>query len=154
MTPGELLAQIQERLRRKIRQAEEGYLNHHTVKVTLNCVHKGRNLSDKISVCKIQAMGEYEGDERAGAHCCWNEKASVCPLFQLRQNVEEIRRDFRRMSAEEKAVRWPSLGELLRIEKLVEKLDGLEEDNHGEFIRQSNLEQPRNEVPSEDETRG
>lgn len=137
MKPDELLTEIRIRLQRKYLQAEQGYLNHHTVKVTLNCLHHGRNLNDKLHVCKIQAMGDYEGDERAGAHCCWNEKAAICPLFKLKQENEKIRQDFRRMSAEERSVRWPALGELIRIERLVRQLDGLEDTNHGENIQQS-----------------
>lgn len=131
MKPDELLAEIQSRLQKKFRQAEEGYLNQHQIKVTLNCLHHGRSLNDKLSVCKIQAMGDYEGDERAGAHCCWNEKAAICPLFKLKFEADKLRQDFRRMSLEERSVRWPSLGELLRVERLVKQLDGLEDDHHG-----------------------
>jgi hypothetical protein len=54
------------------------------------------------------------------------------------------------MSSEERALRWPSLGELLKIEKLIRELDELKDINDGEVIRQPAGGQSRRKISVED----
>jgi hypothetical protein len=124
----ELLVMTRRRLFRKAKQAEQAYINEYSVKVTLNCVNHGRKLSDGCFHCKINAMGLYE--ERASQ--CWNQKASICPVFERKRDIEELRRDFRKISPNELAIRWPSLGELIRFEALLSQLDELRVDANEE----------------------
>jgi hypothetical protein len=153
MTPLELLAAVRLRIQRKFSQAERAYVLQKTTKTTKNCQHQGRSLGDKIHACKILAMGEFEGDERKGANCCWDEKAVFCPLFTLKREREQVRLDFKRMSPKERAIRWPSLGELLRTEALIRQLDDLKGLDDGS-IRQSTFKRSRNSFTDEDDTDG
>jgi hypothetical protein len=128
MTLAELLVKIHERINQKVQRAYRGYLNQNMVQVTSNCLHKGRTLSKEISVCKELALGDFEGDVRNGAHCCWDEKARICPLFSLKKNPQELKSDFNSMAMEEFLVRWPSIGELLRVEKWIREAPNVKEE--------------------------
>lgn len=128
MTPADLLTWVRRRLVKKFRQAESAYIHQFLLKQTHNCKHSGRKLSDKNYHCKINALGTDE----VGATQCWDEKAGLCPLFVLKRSPDELRAVFRRMDTEELSLRWPALGELIRVEALVRQLDGLntrEEDS-------------------------
>ena len=99
----ELKVLIQNRLSRKARQAERAYVSEFTVKSTVNCSNHGIQLADGIWHCRINAMGLHE----QGASQCWNNKARICPVFELLRDVDTLRRDFRKMSPNELAIRWP-----------------------------------------------
>jgi hypothetical protein len=111
----ELLAAVEIRTRRKIKQAEEAYLRQKTIKQASNCQHGGRPLTENISVCKIYCQGEHE----AQAGQCWREKAHLCPEFTLKRSEARHRRDFQQIPHEELALRWPSIGELLWVRKQI-----------------------------------
>jgi hypothetical protein len=97
-------------------------------------------------------MGEFEGpgDNNTGASCCWNEKAGICPLFVARQSKKTLEAEFDRMPVSELVIRWPSIGELIKIEALVQSLEDEEEDDDPEHVREPEPRRSRNEIPSSD----
>src|SRR4051812_47612320 len=99
---------LQKRLTKKLARAFQAFVKENTSKKTLNCVNKGRNLAGSLYHCKINAMGSHEH----GASQCWDEKASLCPYFELKNSVEKLEHQFQNMSVEELGIRWPSIGEL------------------------------------------
>jgi hypothetical protein len=113
---------VKRRLNRKARQAERAYVSEFTVKCTTNCLNHGIQLGENIWHCRINALGLHE----KGASQCWNQKARICPLFELLRDVETLRSDFRKMQPNELAIRWPSLGELLRFDYMLSLIDGPE----------------------------
>jgi len=112
-----ILDNLYRRLEVKTRRAEEAYVRRKTVKATDNCQHAGRRLEKGIRACKELAVGLTEEE----AHCCWDEKARSCPIFELRKQPGKHRKDFREMPEEEFAVRYPTAGELARVIQLVEE---------------------------------
>jgi hypothetical protein len=117
---------IQKRLTKKLARAHQAFLKENTIKKTQNCTNKGRNLAGALYHCKINAMGEHEH----GASQCWEEKACLCPLFELKYSLEQLDRQFQKMSLEELSIRWPSIGELIRIQGLLKQVDEIKD--HGE----------------------
>jgi hypothetical protein len=115
MNVHELKEWVSRRLSRKARQAEKAYIAEFTVKSTVNCLNHGIQLGENTWHCKINALGLHE----QGASQCWNGKARVCPVFELIRDVEILKRDFRKMRPNELAIRWPSLGELIRFEHML-----------------------------------
>jgi hypothetical protein len=141
----ELREWVKRRLSRKARQAESAYVSEFTVKSTTNCLNHGIQLGDGIWHCKINAMGLHE----QGASQCWNNKARVCPLFELLRDVETLRRDFRSMRPNELSIRWPSLGELIRFDHVLSLVEESKVETHVE----SPLYQSGNQLSSSgDET--
>jgi hypothetical protein len=140
MTLQELREWVQRRLSRKARQAERAYVAEFTVKSTTNCLNHGIQLGESIWHCKINAMGLHE----QGASQCWNNKARVCPLFELLRDVETLKRDFRQIRPNELSIRWPSLGELIRFDHVL----SLVEDSQVETHVESPLHQPENPLSS------
>jgi hypothetical protein len=137
---------VKRRLSRKAKQAERSYISEFTVKCTTNCLNHGIQLSEGIWHCRINAMGLHE----KGASQCWNNKASVCPLFELKRDVEVLKSDFRKMRPNELAIRWPSLGELIRFDYMLSLVEEPEVETHVE----SQLHQSGNQLsPSEDAPR-
>lgn len=116
---------IQKRLTKKLARARQAFLKENTIKKTQNCVNKGRNLAGVLYHCKINAMGEHEH----GASQCWDEKACLCPLFELKYGLEQLDHQFQNMGLEELSIRWPSIGELIRIQDLLSQAD---EIKHGQ----------------------
>lgn len=135
MTAFELLALVRARISKKLKQAERGYINQNTTKETLNCRHHGRRLSEKTRHCKIGAMGDHE----MGASQCWEEKARLCPLFELKASPESLSRIFRSMDQEEISIRYPAIGELFRVESWISSLDDLGSKD-GKALRPGNSE--------------
>jgi len=124
----ELREWVKRRLARKARQAEQAYISEFTVKSTQNCLNHGTQLGESTWHCKINAMGLHE----QGASQCWNQKARVCPLFELARDKETLRRDFRKMSPNQLAIRWPSLGELIRFDHVLSLVEIPEAEGHAE----------------------
>ena len=124
----ELKDWVKRRLTRKAKQAERAYVSEFTVKSTTNCLNHGIQLGDSVWHCKINAMGLHE----QGASQCWNNKARVCPLFELLRDVDTLKRDFRRMSPNELSIRWPSLGELIRFDHVLSLVGETEVETHVE----------------------
>lgn len=114
---------VQERLRRKWQKAKTAWINARRSQVTENCIHAGRELSDRIRICKIGAMGKFEGNDGGGATTCWNEKCKQCSLFEA-ETVESVSGDFERMTEDELRVRWPSIGELVFVLKEIDNAIG------------------------------
>jgi hypothetical protein len=146
MTPAELLSKVRIRLARKVRQAQQAFINEFVSKKTANCTHKGRQLSDRNYHCKINAMGAHE----LGASQCWDEKAALCPLFELKRSSEQITRDFRNMSPRELAIRWPAIGELMRMEAWLNQIQ--EPPAHEPSLRPRHSNRPINSSHSGSET--
>jgi hypothetical protein len=142
----ELRKWVKRRLSRKAKQAERAFISEFTVKSTTNCINQGIRLGDGIWHCKINAMGLHE----QGASQCWNNKARVCPLFELLRDVETLRRDFRNMSPNELSIRWPSLGELIRFDHVL----SLVEDPQVETYVEPPLHQSGNQLSSSDDASG
>lgn len=145
MKISELREWVARRLSRKARQAEKAYVSEFTVKSTTNCLNHGIQLSEGTFHCKINAMGLHE----QGASQCWNEKARVCPVFELLRDVETLKRDFRRMRPNELAIRWPSLGELIRFEHMLSLVEV-----EGHETLESSVHQPGTELPSSGDEEG
>lgn len=120
----EVLRLVQDRLNRKLARARQAYLRENFLKITTNCLNRGRQLSGESYHCKINAMGTHE----LGASQCWNEKASICPCFELKKSPEELERQFENMSVEELKLRWPSIGELIRIRDWLNQVDLIHEN--------------------------
>jgi hypothetical protein len=117
---------IQKRLTKKLARARQAFLKENTLKKTQNCVNKGRNLSGAIHHCKINAMGNDE----LGASQCWDEKACLCPLFEYKYTPEQLDRQFQGMNLNELKLRWPSIGELIRVQDLLKQADEIK--SHGQ----------------------
>jgi hypothetical protein len=145
----ELKEWVKKRLSRKARQAERAYINEFTVKSTTNCLNHGIQLGDGIWHCKINAMGLHE----QGASQCWNQKARLCPLFELLRDVEVLKRDFRNMGPNELAIRWPSLGELIRFDYMVSLVAESGVECHEENAR-SEVHQSGDQLPSSGNAEG
>jgi hypothetical protein len=116
-----LLAVIQ-RKQNKLRAAEEAYVKSFRTKTTTNCEHHGRPLADKgpqpyltTHVCKLKCIG---ADERSATQC-WPEKAQQCDLFSLIKTEDQLRAEFRSIPEGEIILRWPTIGELIWLEKLL-----------------------------------
>jgi hypothetical protein len=140
----ELREWVKRRLSRKARQAEKAYVSEFTIKRTTNCLNHGIQLGESTFHCKINALGLHE----QGASQCWNNKAQVCPVFELLRDVETLKRDFRKMQPNELAIRWPSLGELIRFDHM---LSLVEAEDHGNV--EPPVYQSGNQLPlSGDET--
>lgn len=139
----ELVQAVRRRLLKKFQAAERAYVNQFIAKATLNCKHHGRKLAEKIHHCKINAMGDYQGDGQRGASCCWDEKAALCPLFELKRTLSQLKVEFKDMFPEERSLRWPALGELIWVEFLLRNL-GV--SRNGGDVHQSNSGQPCSEV--------
>jgi hypothetical protein len=140
----EFLGVVRSRLDRKFRKAEQAFIAERTLKKTDNCHNRGRHLDSHISHCKINAMGGHE----SGASQCWDEKARLCPYFELRQSVSKTKDDFRSMEITELSIRWPSLGELIRIEHLILQLDEIK-GNSGETSSESPVSSERRDFLSD-----
>jgi hypothetical protein len=145
----ELREWVKRRLSRKARQAEGAYVSEFTIKSTTNCLNHGIQLSENIWHCKINALGLHE----QGASQCWNNKARVCPLFELSRDVETLKRDFRKIRPNELAIRWPSLGELIRFDHMLSLVDEPEDSNYEETT-QSAMHSSGNDQLSSGETEG
>lgn len=114
----ELEAEVEEKLRKKLKRAESAYIKARTQKETINCVNRGPQLAERIHVCKIGCCGT-DGNT---AGQCWNQKAQSCDEFRLAMSSEAIRQEFRDMDQGEIALRWPQLGELLWVVKKIREL--------------------------------
>lgn len=107
----ELREKLIERARHKKRRAEQAFIKQTQAKLTENCRHAGKRITQGQCVCRVVAMGLNEKD----AMSCHDAKAGICGLFEAKQSVDEAKQVFREMDTSELAVRWPSLGETLRI---------------------------------------
>jgi hypothetical protein len=146
----EVFETLQKRLTKKLARARLAFLKENTIKKTHNCVNKGRNLAGEIYHCKINALGSHE----LGASQCWDEKACLCPYFELKYSLEQLDRQFQKMDLEELGVRWPSIGELIRVQDLLKQVDEIK--NHGQDIQRSlHSEKPDHlQAPSTEKTGG
>jgi hypothetical protein len=144
----ELREWVKRRLTRKAKQAERAFISEFTVKSTTNCLNHGIQLGENIWNCKIGAMGLHEN----GASQCWNNKARVCPLFELKRDVEKLKSDFRKMNPNELAIRWPSIGELIRFDCMLSMVDEFGDENHEENARSEVHQSGDQLLSSEDET--
>jgi hypothetical protein len=122
MTTQDALLAVIKRKQNKLRDAENAYVKSFLVKTTTNCIHHGRPLADKgpqpyltTHVCKLKCMGT---DERSATQC-WPEKAQQCDLFTIAQSEDKIREEFRKIPEQEIILRWPTIGELIWLEKLL-----------------------------------
>lgn len=141
----ELREWVKRRLSRKAKQAESAFISEFTIKSTTNCSNHGIQLGNGTFHCKVNALGLHEH----GASQCWNNKARICPLFELKRGVEELKRDFRKMSPNELSIRWPSIGELLRFDHVL----SLVEESKVETNVESTLYQSGSQLSSSgDET--
>lgn len=136
----ELLILIRKRLKRKLRKAEESFINENSIKKSSNCVNRGRSLGDHLSHCKINALGSHE----SGASQCWNEKASICPYFERKKDDSQLRSTFRKMDLRELEIRWPSIGELLLMESLLSRTD-----EYSAYLKENSLESNQETKPSD-----
>jgi hypothetical protein len=109
----QLIDLVTQRLDRKMKTAEDGFVRSNTCKCTNNCKFAGRHLGDGIRACKAQAIGENEQE----ASLCHDRKSVTCSLFVPRLAPEQLRAKFRQMSDEELAVRYPSIGTLMWVLK-------------------------------------
>lgn len=109
---------VRKRLRDKRSRAEDAYVNSKRTKTTKNCTHCGPNLGDQYWGCKLMAIGENSIE----AARCYDQKASYCPLFALPKPLQEFRQDFQNLAEEELRIRWPAIGELVRVEQLLHSL--------------------------------
>jgi hypothetical protein len=109
----QLIDLVAQRLDRKTKTAEDGFVRSNTCKCTNNCKFAGRHLGDGIRACKAQAIGENEQE----ASLCHDRKSVLCSMFVPRLTPEQLRAKFRQMSDEELAVRYPSIGTLMWVLK-------------------------------------
>jgi len=108
---------IETRLAKKLKRAETAYIKQHTQKISQNCGHYDREVSDGLVVCKMQCIGENE----AAASTCWAEKAAWCTKFKLKRSVQQLRLRFKQLSKEELRLRWPSINELYWTQELLKE---------------------------------
>jgi hypothetical protein len=113
----DFLRVLQDRLDKKLHKAEQAYVRQKTQQCTLNCIHKGRNLTPAVSHCNISAMGNSEQE----ATQCWDEKSLKCPVFKLKKTAEQLKLEFRQISQSEISLRWPAIGELYWIKSKLEE---------------------------------
>lgn len=109
---------IRKRLRDKRLRAEDAYVNSKKQKITENCKNCGPQLGDQLWGCKILAMGK-NGLE---ASMCHNNKAAFCPLFETPKTQIQFREEFQLMPPDQLAIRWPAVGELIRVEQLLSSI--------------------------------
>lgn len=102
----EFLEVVKRRLERKLKRAEDAFVNRHFIKEPENCLNAGRVLTETTCVCKIHAWGNNELE----AHQCWREKAALCPKFEPRHTEAKLRAKFR--SLRDIDLRNPSINEL------------------------------------------
>jgi hypothetical protein len=103
-----LLAQVEDRLRTRIDQAETAHVTEHTTRCTKNCRH-ARPLSNGSIGCTARRWGTTEQE----ALTCNDTKALACPGFSPPHTEEELRSQFRSMPEAELCLRWNSVNELL-----------------------------------------
>lgn len=111
---------VQNRLSKKKRRAEQAYINAKRRKVTRNCKHCGDLLGQKVWECQIQAMGTNAFD----ASICTDLKARYCTEFELPRTLDQFRDEFRQMTPVQLSLRWPAVGELIRVEQLLSSIQG------------------------------
>lgn len=109
----QLIDLVTQRLERKTKKAEDGFVRANTCKCTNNCRFAGRHLGDGIRACKAQAIGENEQE----ASLCHDRKSILCSMFVPRLTPEQARSKFRQMSNEELSVRYPTIGTLMWVLK-------------------------------------
>jgi len=112
-----LLEKVKKRLDRKLKKAEGAYVQQFTEKITQNCEHSGRRLSQHTQACKLKCQG---ADEETAMQC-WDEKARGCSLFKLKKTPVELRQKFRSLPEKDIALRWPSLGSLMWVKHQIEE---------------------------------
>lgn len=137
----ELLALVDARLERKLRKAEEAYVREMTSKKAANCYFGGRTLNTEQNVCRLQCQGMTEGH----ANLCWLEKAQGCLDFQLKKSLDTLISDFRAISQEELALRWPSIGELLWLRRKILELQESSKPE-GESVKDEDTGSPPQKV--------
>jgi hypothetical protein len=110
-----ILARLRARVQRKRQRSREAYVRQLTAKIPGNCKHSAEIRGSGLHECRIRAMGENE----ESASRCWEGKAAACPLFSLRRSRERLEEDFDAMDLSVLSLRWPSLGETMRILDIV-----------------------------------
>lgn len=109
-----VLAPVEDRLRTRLRQAEDAHVAEHTARCSKNCRHALR-LSTGNFGCTTRRWGATE----QAATTCSDTKAQSCPGFSLPHTEDQLREKFRAMPETDLGLRWPSINELIWIKRQV-----------------------------------